>query len=153
MTRQKGSAGFSTLEVMVSITILATLLIPLIGIQMSTTRAYERNEQAYKLASAERSLLDILRHLNPMTDPEGTIDLQDGIAARWSSVRLREPILSTQYPTGDGAFEVGYYKVIVTLEQRGIGQRTFEIERVGWKAIGSPTETLSDQPNPEWGIP
>jgi len=152
MIRPVRSAGFSTLEVMVSVTILATVLIPLIGIQMSTSRAYERNQQAYRLASAERSLMDILRRLNPMTDPEGAVELQDGIAARWSSVRLREPILSTQYPTGDGAFEVGFYKVIVTLEQEGRGEQTFEIERVGWKALG-PSETLLDQPNPEWGIP
>lgn len=152
MNRRAVSAGFSTLEVMVSITILATLLIPLIGIQLSTTRAYERNEQAYQLASAERSLLDVLRRLNPMTDPEGSLELQEGVAARWSSVRMREPILSTQYPVGDGGFEVAYYKVIVTLEQQGRDARTFEVERVGWKPLG-PAQTLLDQPNPEWGIP
>jgi Tfp pilus assembly protein PilV len=156
--RETANAGFSTIEVLAALAIVASLMLPLMSIQLETARAHQRNEHRYAFVRAERSLLEFMRHLNPMQRPEGVLVLEDGLEARWTARAITDVQVSTQYPTGDGAFKIAMYEITITFSRTGSLTRaeavppSIELRQVGWEPIGVTTNSLLGQ-NPELGVP
>jgi prepilin-type N-terminal cleavage/methylation domain-containing protein len=135
MTRRKPSAGFTLLEAMVAIAVLAAVLLPLYELISNVSRSAFRVDEANRRAEIETDALNIMSTINPMDKPAGSIDLGP-YAVRWAAQTLIEPIDGSAYPSGISAFSIGLYnaKVDVTAPDGRI-LVSFPLRMIGYKHV------------------
>ncbi len=133
--------GFSVLEAIVAMAILAAALIPLLALQgqfLRTTEALERVEQRL---DAEETALAHIGALNLVQSPTGTISAQSAQIS-WQS----RPLVPARKARGSNGFPSRYnitlYEVTVTLSYRGGRQEQFLLQGLGWKPTQSLLKTL-----------
>ncbi len=129
-----GAAGFSVLEAIIAIAILAVAFLPLLALQgqMSrTTIALERNAE---LMSVKRSALAYLQTLNPMRDPKGNLDLGAAVM-HWDARPISPERPVSNKGGGKGRFVVALYDVQVTLTFDGQRTQSFNVHATGWRAV------------------
>ncbi len=134
-----GSPGFSVLEAIIAIAILAVAFLPLLALQDQMTRttiSLERNEQ---LMGAKRSALAYVRNLNPMRDPRGSISLGQA-QMHWDSVPIAPERSVKTLGGSDGRFIAMLYDVQVTLEFADQHTQVFSVHAMGWRAAISVTD-------------
>lgn len=128
--------GFSTLEAIAAVAVVAIALTPLIALQSYVARTHLRYEQTYERTRLQRNAFALLRDLNPVTQPEGVIELETGVRMSWASRAKTPPTLTAGYPIGDGEFDVTLFEVQVRIEDaRGQEKARFTIDRVGWQKV------------------
>jgi type II secretory pathway component PulJ len=128
-------SGLSTIEVLVAVALIGMALLPLIAVQSQIAQTHARYEAAYQRATLQRNALEITRNLNPLATPEGRVILDDQLVLEWSSEPVRLAKRGTDYPLGDGPFEVGLYRVSVSVLNEGRVELEFTTEKVGWRLI------------------
>lgn len=137
-SRARRRPGFSTLEALAAVAIVAIALTPLIALQSYVARTHLRHDQIYERTRLQRNAFALLRDLNPSTQPEGAIELEAGVRMSWVSRAKTAPTLVAGYPIGDGEFDVTLFEVQVLIENaRGEEKARFAIDRVGWQPRGS----------------
>lgn len=128
--------GFSLIEALVALAIAAVVLATIFELQIQMVRSQQRAEAALRHVVAQENALALLRHLNPMAEPEGEIRLEGGDAVRWRSEARTRAIRNTGLPIGDGEYEVQLYTVTVEIEQAGDNPPAPLIfDRVGWRRL------------------
>ncbi|MGB8842583.1 MAG: prepilin-type N-terminal cleavage/methylation domain-containing protein [Aliidongia sp.] len=135
MTRRKPSAGFTLLEAMVAIAVLAAVLLPLYELISNVSRSAFRVDEANRRAEIETDALNIMSAINPMDKPAGSIDLGP-YAVRWAAQTLIEPIDGCAYPSGISACRIGLSnaKVDVTAPDGRI-LVSFPLRMIGYKHV------------------
>jgi Tfp pilus assembly protein PilV len=138
--------GFTALEALLAVAILAIALLPLMEVQRQQIRATERQQAAWNRISAEKNALAVVTEINPKATPTGTLALGDGTTVRWASQPLTKEVLNANYTIGDGAFRVALYRVDVTVMARDNSTMLadFAIERMGWQRIISAEQEQRD---------
>jgi type II secretory pathway pseudopilin PulG len=137
--RRARRAGFSTLEIIVAVAVLAAALLPLMIAQRDVIRATARQEAQWARVTAERNAAAFLYELNPMARPTGSVTL-GAETIDWTSAALTRPAQTTGFPVGDGEFEAALYRVEVTVTDRSDQVlASFSVERPGWRRIVAPT--------------
>jgi general secretion pathway protein I len=128
-----GAPGFSVLEAIIAIAILAIAFLPLLTLQGQmnrTTIALERNAD---LMAVKRSALAYLQTLNPMRDPKGDLDLGTAVM-HWTSSPITAERPVSNKSGGEGRFIVALYKVKVTLTFDKQRTQVFSVHATGWRA-------------------
>ena len=136
----KLQAGFSLLEAIVAMTVMATSLLALYGWLSSSTIALNRvNAQSRALEDA-RTAISIIEAVNPMLEPQGTREIE-GVTVRWESKPVADRRSGRSRAGSATAFDLGLYelKVVVMRGPRTI--KEFEIRRAGWESV----RTASDE--------
>ena len=131
-----GQAGFSLLEAIVAMVIMATGLLALYAWLSTNTQSLIRvQEHAHTLEDA-RSALALIETVNPMKEPTGERALGDMVVS-WTS----HPVVDRRHGTGWGTdttptvFDLGLYEMEVQV-LRGTRQvKTFTVRRAGWEAV------------------
>lgn len=132
-------AGLSTIEVLVAVALIGMALLPLVAIQSQIALTHARYEAAYHRATLQRNALEITRNLNPLATPEGRVILDEQYVVEWNSEVVKDPKRGTDFPLGDGPFDVGLYRVSVAVLNEGRVELEYVTEKVGWKLIeGGP---------------
>lgn len=129
--------GFSLLEAIVALTILATVGLAMFAAMNQSVQMAQRVEQARVADSAIRNAMAWMETVNPALTPEGEQQLGD-VVLQWRS-ELVEPARNAM--TGHlqaGLFEVGLYTVKIELRQEGRLLTTAEIRRVGYRQVREP---------------
>lgn len=127
-------AGFSTLEVIIAAAIFATVMIPLLTLEMRVTDNYLRYERAAERATLTRNALAVLREINPMVEYEGSVAVGEEVMLEWRAQPISRKRLSVGYPIGDGGHVVALYEVEARIVgPGGEGLAAFTIERLGWR--------------------
>ncbi len=133
--------GFSVLEAIVAMAILAAALIPLLALQgqfLRTTQALERVEQRL---GAEETALAHIGALNLVQSPTGTLSTQSGEIS-WQS-RAVMPARKARNADGfPSRYNITLYEVTVTLSYKGGRQEQFLLQGLGWKPTKSLLKTL-----------
>ncbi len=130
------SPGFSVLEAIIAIAILAIAFLPLLALQEQMARNTLSMERNQKVMAVKRSALAYVRAINPMRDPRGETNLGAAIM-RWDAIPVSEerPVVK---PGGvKGRFVVRLYDVEVTLEFEDLRAQTFSVQIMGWRATQS----------------
>ena len=136
MSKQR-QRGFSLLEAIVALTILATVGLAMFAAMNQSVQMAQRVEQARVADSAIRNAMAWMETVNPALTPEGEQQLGD-VVLQWRS-ELVEPARNAM--TGHlqaGLFEVGLYTVKIELRQEGRLLTTAEIRRVGYRQVREP---------------
>lgn len=129
--RSHGESGFSTLEVIAAVAIIAIALVPIIGLQTQLTRNQIGLEQAHADAAAARNALALLRDINPMRTPEGSSRLDHRTTVRWTSAPV-SPMRQSINPAG---FEVQLYRMSAAIERGEAIVTTMQFDLVGWRPL------------------
>lgn len=126
------NSGFSVLEALVAVAIVAIALIPLTGLQMQIVRSQARHLEDAERATTIRNAVEFMRAVNPTRTPEGAAALGEGLTLRWNAEPISPPRPSVNAP--------GYTVQLFRVEVEAAGPRasyTFSMEQLGWREQGS----------------
>ena len=126
--------GFSLLEAIVALTILAAAGLALFAAMSQSLQMVGRAERAREVDSAMLNAVAWMETINPMETPRGEQSFGD-FRLQWQS----EPI----EPVRDGAtgflqpglYQVGLYRVRLQLTRAGVLEREEILRRVGYKQV------------------
>jgi general secretion pathway protein I len=142
--------GFSLLEAIVALAIIALALVPLLGFVAQSLDAVYRAGDAQLRATVLTNAVDALRGVNPMLEPQGEIDL-GGPRLRWAARAIVQPMPNSSQPTGFGAFNVALYDIDAQV-LRGDGSPwfAFDLRLAGYRRTAPFTNPFaaSAQPAP-----
>lgn len=129
--------GFTLLEAIVALAILAAGGMALFAALNASLRSIERIDAAARLDTATRNAIAHLETVNPMRQPEGETLLGE-VRMRWVATPIearREGLTDYLQP---GYFDIALYRVEVELETAGEAPRRFELRRAGWEQVRKP---------------
>jgi prepilin-type N-terminal cleavage/methylation domain-containing protein len=138
MKGRKQQSGFSAIEALAALAIVAIALAPLLSLQIQVSRDFMRQREGYVQATAQRNSLAILRDLNLMETPAGTRALGAGVTMHWTAQPISRSVRTTRRGAGDGDFDVILYSVRVTFTQTSGEVHEYSIEQVGWRRMTAP---------------
>jgi prepilin-type N-terminal cleavage/methylation domain-containing protein len=128
-------AGFTLLEALVAIAILAAVLVPLYALISGVSGSALRVDQANRRAEIETDALNIMSTINPMDKPVGALDLGP-YAVHWEAKELVKPVDGSAYPTGISAFRIGLYQATVdVVRPNGALLVSFPLRMIGYKHV------------------
>lgn len=123
-------SGFSAMEALVAVAIVAIAMVPLASLQGQVSRDAARQQSTQTRLAAERSALVLLRAVNPMQEPSGTRGLGGGVSLRWTAHAISETA-----PTNAGGFNVALFTIDAEiLDSEGASLARFSVDQVGWRA-------------------
>ena len=129
----RSAAGFSLLEAIVALTVMALALIPLIAFIGQSADQLSRAGEANERSLVTQSVLALMEPLNPMAQPEGVLPLDDQIEVSWRTEVIVPPPegapLGTQLP----GFRVGFYGVTVAVRRNNEPWFDFMMRKVGYQ--------------------
>lgn len=132
---RRSAAGFTLLEAIVALTVMAVALIPLVAFIGQSAdqlaRAGEANEQSLVMQSA----LALMDPVNPMAEPEGILPLDDEIEVSWRSAVIAEPTPGPLVRTQLAGFRVGFYGVNVNVTRNRQPWFDFTMRKVGYENL------------------
>ena len=131
--------GFSLLEAIVALTILASAGLALFAAMSQSVQMVARAENARTADSAVRNAVAWMETVNPMQTPQGEQQLGD-VTLRWSA-KLVEPERDamTGYMT-PGLYRLGLYDVHLELLQDGRPPTEAVLRRVGYRQVREPAQ-------------
>ncbi|MBK5910383.1 hypothetical protein CCR85_02615 [Rhodothalassium salexigens] len=150
MTRCDRAGGFTLLEALLALTLLAAALLPLFAVQQGGTRAAAAVERAQARAELDRAILARLRTLNPLpagaTVPPalaGRIDRSRqgafqaaGARVRWVATPAAPARRAINAGTGaPGRFLVQPFRIAARIDGPGRPPRTWAVDRLGWRPL------------------
>lgn len=127
-------SGFSTLEVIAAVAIIAVALVPIMMLQTQLARSQARLDAAHDQSTSAQNALALIRDINPMSTPTGRRRLDARTDLAWSSTPI-SGVSQTVNPTG---FEVQLYRVTGVVERDNVPLTTTQIELVGWRDTRDP---------------
>ena len=128
--------GFSLIEALVALSIAAMTLTAIFELQQQMIRGQRRAADAMEQVAAQENALALTRDLNPMEQPQGTIELPQGDTVRWSAEPKTEMQTNAGFPTGNGLFQVQLFTVTVEIDRRnGRSPAPLVFDRMGWRRM------------------
>jgi general secretion pathway protein I len=127
------TAGFSVIEALVALAIVALVLMPLIALQTQVTRTFGRQAQLHDRMTAQRNALAVLREINLMPEPVGERRLAPGTRLHWIARPISRPARSIEFLGQAGRFDVALYRADAVVETGAGPIASFAIEQVGWR--------------------
>lgn len=121
--------GFTVVELLVAVAVLAAVLIPIMEATGAVTRRHVRQGETMQMLERQRSAITILRTVNPMIEPDGRRSLGAGQEVRWHAVAVTRRARALRFLGGEGRFEVALYRLSVTLPAAA----PFEVDALGWR--------------------
>lgn len=129
-------AGFSLIEALVALAIASMTLMAIFELQIQMARSQQRAAQAIEQVASQENALALTRHLNPMAQPQGRIELPGGDVVVWEAEPKSQRRVNAGFPAGDGAYEVQLYRVTVGVERRqGRSPAPLVFDRLGWRRL------------------
>lgn len=130
-TDMSNEAGFSLVEVLVTMVIISLVLIPLFQMQQVLDRSSMKLKQSTSLITSSDTILSFLTTINPMQEPKGSQNLA-GLIMDWESKELE-----TYNRPGsmiDPPQKIGLYDFRYTLKNNtGQNLETRTIKKMGWE--------------------
>jgi general secretion pathway protein I len=139
------AAGFTLIEVIVALVILAVSLMAFYEFLSSSLHAADRLQHATMAYDRAENALALATALNPMEIPDGTLDLGT-YRIHWRAERIGSQRVSTAYPSGKGRFIVALYRLIFDFPD----DRDFapvEVRKLGYHRENRPENTPGDAVN------
>lgn len=126
-------SGFTVLEALVALAILAAAFIPLLGMQSQFVARMAAQERLQSRLSAQAAMAARLEEVNFSQHNTGRLS-GDGYNAAWQAVP-RGPVLSSRLSSGDPArFNLQAYNVNITVSYADGRQDRWQIPGMGWQA-------------------
>ena len=125
--------GFSLLEAIVALTIMATSLLALYAWLSTSTFALGRVRASALSLQDARAAKAVIETINPMTEPAGTRQLPP-LEIHWTSRPLTEQRTGMSRAGTATQFDFRLYEVDVEVRRKGAVVRDFTLRKAGWEA-------------------
>jgi len=139
------SAGFTLIETLVALVILAAVLLAFYQFLASALNAAAATQRAAAAYDRQQNALALATTLNPMETPEGIFDL--GLyRIRWSAEAIGPVRRISGFSSGKGWFTIGLYRVIFDFP----GEPLFPsvaVTKLGYHREAAPYKTSGDAVN------
>lgn len=135
--RSSRPAGFSLLEAIVAMAILASAGLALFAAMNQSVRMVERAEAARERESAQRDALAWIQTVNPALEPSGEVQLGD-VLLHWKSEPVEPPRDAAAGYLRSGLYRVGLYRMHLQLERDRQPLAEFDVRRVGYEQVREP---------------
>ena len=135
MTEIHTRPGFSVMETLVAVALLAIAILPLYAFQQTLADTAARLQTASALLDAQESALAVLQTIDPIAEPQGEMDLGEWRLS-WESRELVSEQPADGY-LGSSIWGVGLYEINATLE-RGETRHEMNFRRVAWVQVVEP---------------
>lgn len=129
--RAQRESGFSTLEVIAAVAIIAIALIPIAALQTQLARSQARLAEAHSDSTAVQNAVALLRDINPMLTPEGQRRLDDRTTLFWTSA----PVSGLRPSVNPPGFEVQLYRVSAAIRRPSQPSTTIQLDLIGWRPL------------------
>lgn len=129
-------SGFTLLEAIVAMVVMATALMALYAWLSSSTLAMTRAQAQNRALEDARSALALVETINPMLEPTGERQLGE-IAVSWQSTPVAPRRTGRTRAGMPSLFDVTLYQMDVTVERAGEPAHGFSLRRAGWEAVRS----------------
>ncbi len=129
--KRTAQSGFSAIEALVAVAIVALALVPLASLQGQVSRTVARQQETQVRLNAERNALALLREVNLADAPQASRELGAGQVLRWQAEAISPPTRSSS-----GEFDVTLYRLEATIaDQDGAIIAEFSLEQLGWRPV------------------
>ena len=130
--------GFTIIEALVALALVAVTIIPLYEWVGRSLGMAARTADVTRQAEAELSALGVLSRVNPMADPEGSLDIGSGHRVRWQAVPKTDAVDNVAYPRGVGIYQVALYQVKAEVLRGNVVWFDFTIDQLGYRRVRNP---------------
>lgn len=137
--RRSRSRGFSLLEAIVALAIVASAGLALFAAMNQSIQMVRRAEAARLSDSAMRNALAWLETINPGQTPEGEERLGD-VVLTWRSEPIEPPRDAAMGYLQAGLYQVGLYDMTVDLQIDGAAPTSFHLRKVGYVQVREPAQ-------------
>lgn len=134
---RRSAAGFTLLEAIVALAILAAGSVALFAALNGAVRSIGRAEEAAALDTATENAIALLETINPMEQPQGEERIGD-LEVRWRSDVLAGPMPGLTDYYQPGLYDVALYRLHVELRDGEGRESRFELRRAGWRQVRQP---------------
>lgn len=137
MHRRAVARGFSLLEAIVALAILAAAGLALFAAMSQSLQMVQRAQQSRETDVALRNALAWSERINPMQQPRGEQALGSWLL-RWDSEPLEAPRSGTTGNLASGLYELGLYRMHLELWHAGALRREATLHRAGYRQVRHP---------------
>ncbi|MBM3535200.1 MAG: hypothetical protein FJX60_19445 [Alphaproteobacteria bacterium] len=134
VTEVRSSAGFTLLEAIVAITLLAATIMPLSVFFSRSLDGLHRAAEINRASATNLSAIAFLSGLNPMERPSGE-DPFGPYLIRWRSQELVPATDVMAYPRGLGSYQAALYEVTGEILEGSQVRSQVAIRVVGYKRL------------------
>lgn len=139
MSPNSRHAGFSLLEAIVALAILASVGLALFAAMNQSLQMVARAEAARERETALRNAVAWLQTVNPAQTPSGEQALGDYVL-HWSSELVEPPRDEASGYLRAGLYRIGLYDVHLRLDRSGRPFADLHMRRVGYLQVRAPEE-------------
>jgi general secretion pathway protein I len=139
---RRSAAGFTLLEAIVALTIMAVALIPLVTFIAQSADQLTRAGEANERSLVTQSVMALMDPVNPMAEPEGTLPLDDEIHISWRSEAIVPPPEGAILGTLLNGFRIGFYGVTVTVTRNSEEWFDFTMRKIGYQNLRASAPML-----------
>lgn len=137
MSELHKSRGFSLLEAIVALTILASVGLAMFAAMSQSMQMVGRAEDSRATGVAMRNALATLERINPSTTPRGETTL-GAYTLRWDAKEMEPPHPGATGYLSPGLYDVALYNVSIELHQNGRRVYEGQLRRVGYVQARKP---------------
>jgi general secretion pathway protein I len=134
MSRAAAQAGFTLIEAIVALVLLAITLMPLYEWVGRSLVGMIRVADASRQAEAQLSAVSVVAAVNPMAEPSGAVDA-GSYRIRWQSTPLTDPVDNSGYPRGVGLYQVALYRVRAEVIRGDQIWFAFDVDQMGYHRV------------------
>ena len=128
------SAGFTLLEAIVALAILAAGGMALFAALSGALRSLERADAAARLDTATENALTLLETRNPMLEPEGEAAVGE-YRIEWRATPVEPVRVGLTDYLQPGLYDVGLYDVEIVISRDGRVERRLTVRRAGFQQM------------------
>lgn len=133
----RASRGFTLLEAIVALTILAAAGLALFAAMSQSMQMLRRVQEARAVDAAVRNAIAVAERIDPMAHDRGEEPLGDYVL-RWHAVPVEPPRDNTTGYLEPGSYEVGLYDVTLELWRGNAFERSIDVRRAAWRQMRKP---------------
>ncbi len=127
------ASGFTLLEAIVALVIMAAVMIPLLSFISATAQALITAAETNERSFAQQAAVAMLEPLNPFEEPSGTLSLDQDVTVSWISEEILPQMKDVALGSPLSGFTFGFYKLTVTLARPDRDPWfTFEMRKAGY---------------------
>ncbi len=139
--RKDNQAGFSLLESLVAVALIAAAFLPLLALQGQLARTVFAAERAETSVKDMTSALSYLRTVNPAKQPEGTEPLGDAVLT-WNAQPVSEERPALDQSGAPGRFMLRLYEVNAAITYSDGRRAEFTVRSMGWRPTAPFAESF-----------
>jgi general secretion pathway protein I len=129
-----GHRGFTLLEVIVALVLIATAGMAVFSWINSSLAGLNRVQEKTKLQEVNRSAMSYMQTVNPMIRPSGVAEM--GVyEIHWQSSLVEPPRMGSGQLGGTSLYELALYDTHVQILLEGKDVTAFELRLVGFRQI------------------